>query len=669
MSLDGIFFVFAPNMQVDQRSISHRTRGIRISLLVLSIWGNYFSRWWQLHWNTTGTTREPKFVKLRSTYHFTHKLVYHNSGLASKTFRTNRIFIISGNLGTNKDRWNFWTFGIKVYHTNSLFDKEYQIRIEFFTKTEKKLLDKFTGIITKLSTPIASSIIEPLVSTDNQGTSKLLIHYGSINAPHYPRRDIKLRINLAEADLTYCESVICNNHIKGIIWPFQTQPSNLIHLCTIRGDMLTPVNKSNTKKRSAEFSEPNPGEMQQSDVTTRPTYREESEEEDDMDICHSAPVVTSAVGGATLAVAKCPTPPTFDAYWLDPCNEQNPPEFYHIAAMVYQLGTRHVEHPQLHELITVLRSYVTSTYTDLDTVLTTLVLNKRKQPGTAVHVPRYLETFEVWVRGVIREQNEEMPEAYRVLGLCYKLMVADVRDAWSHAGNIDMDNVVQAMAGLSAHVLMQEELTQAIERYRGEWQMNRMRIIDNYATNICVLLDGAAEDEASTALPAGCKAMDLLQVFIKRHADACVSWVKATSAKTPKQRSGITCGKTDQYMPLPAWQGAAPVAIESYYEVISVEEKAKLDRTMRNQRGRVHALHPVIAPTNWPDDAPDVDSRNLLLDKLTRFDTYTFMSRIVQIIGLQKPSNSDVSQAESSSVSLKDRLRTEIVNALKYAGR
>ena len=126
-----IFFVFAPNMQVDQRSISHRTRRIRISLLVLSIWGNYFSRWWQLHWNTTGTTREPKFTELSTTYHFTHKLEHNYSDIATNFTKYNKNIIISGTLGTKKDRWNFWTFGNTIYNSKNLLYTKSIILHEF----------------------------------------------------------------------------------------------------------------------------------------------------------------------------------------------------------------------------------------------------------------------------------------------------------------------------------------------------------------------------------------------------------------------------------------------------------------------------------------------------------------------------------------------------------
>ena len=101
---------------VDQRriSISPLTGGIRKQELVLNTWWNYFYLWLNFHLKTTGgskirMTDAPLSKNIsKSTDHY-FALVY-NSKLVILG-----IITISGCLGTLQDRWNFWTFGSKVY--------------------------------------------------------------------------------------------------------------------------------------------------------------------------------------------------------------------------------------------------------------------------------------------------------------------------------------------------------------------------------------------------------------------------------------------------------------------------------------------------------------------------------------------------------------------------
>ena len=93
---------------VDQRriSISPHTGGIRNSELVLGTWRNYFYIWLKFYWKTTGGSKiritdapVSKNISESPTDQY-YAWVYNNK-------LENRLIIISGCLGTLKDRWNF----------------------------------------------------------------------------------------------------------------------------------------------------------------------------------------------------------------------------------------------------------------------------------------------------------------------------------------------------------------------------------------------------------------------------------------------------------------------------------------------------------------------------------------------------------------------------------
>ena len=125
---------------VDQRriSISPHTGGIRNSELVLGTWKNYFYIWLKFYWETTGGSKiritdapVSKDISESPTDQY-YAWVYNNK-------LENRLIIISGCLGTLKDRWNFWTCGIKVYNKHNSY---LQIRLIPCPHTLQIFMDK-----------------------------------------------------------------------------------------------------------------------------------------------------------------------------------------------------------------------------------------------------------------------------------------------------------------------------------------------------------------------------------------------------------------------------------------------------------------------------------------------------------------------------------------------
>ena len=307
--------------------ISHWTRGIRISLLVLSIWGNYLSRWWQFHWNTTGITFGPKIDEQRSEYQFTHILEHYYSGLASVTFRTNRIFIISGNIGTNKDRWNIWTFGIKVYSTSRLLYNKHQILPVHKNFIENISLNKFLVTTKKLPSHQAASINELLVSSDNQGIRNWQIRCGSNNTPHYHRKFQNATNSLTAAVPLYCESRNYESHCKGIIWSYQEFTLNLMYLGTFRRKKQKPRILLNTTKKRTEVGKSARCESQQFSTTSCLTCREEAGDGVEMDLCHMA---QHAASSNRRTIANYSLPLSLHTYWFVLFNNHNTFDFYQL---------------------------------------------------------------------------------------------------------------------------------------------------------------------------------------------------------------------------------------------------------------------------------------------------------------------------------------------------
>jgi hypothetical protein len=83
--------------------------------------GIYLYLWLNFHWKTTGVSKHQemdapmsKNTSESATDHYAR--VFNNKfGL----LRIGIIIIIFGRLGTLQDRWNIWTFGIKIYNKHN----------------------------------------------------------------------------------------------------------------------------------------------------------------------------------------------------------------------------------------------------------------------------------------------------------------------------------------------------------------------------------------------------------------------------------------------------------------------------------------------------------------------------------------------------------------------
>ena len=102
----------------------------------LLTWWTYVYLWLNFHWKTTGGSKvfitDPPRSKNNTCSTDLHFTWFDNNKVSII-----RVINISGNLGTLKDRWNFWTFGIKFYKSINK-----QIRI----KTHRHVLELFPNI-------------------------------------------------------------------------------------------------------------------------------------------------------------------------------------------------------------------------------------------------------------------------------------------------------------------------------------------------------------------------------------------------------------------------------------------------------------------------------------------------------------------------------------------
>ena len=100
-------------------SISPLVRGIWKWELVLIIWWNYLYQWLKFHWKITGGSKYQK-IEIPRRSDLPRSTDLHNTCIGNRKTGAIGVIIIYGSLGTLKDRWNIWTFGIKVYSKHKL---------------------------------------------------------------------------------------------------------------------------------------------------------------------------------------------------------------------------------------------------------------------------------------------------------------------------------------------------------------------------------------------------------------------------------------------------------------------------------------------------------------------------------------------------------------------
>ena len=107
----------------------------------LLTWWTYVYLWLNFHWKTDGGSKvfitDSPWSKNKPCSTDLHFTWFDNNKVAII-----RVINISGNLGTLKDRWNFWTFGIKFYKSTIIQDRNKTLRhvLEFFPNIKLGLL-------------------------------------------------------------------------------------------------------------------------------------------------------------------------------------------------------------------------------------------------------------------------------------------------------------------------------------------------------------------------------------------------------------------------------------------------------------------------------------------------------------------------------------------------
>ena len=107
----------------------------------LLTWWTYVYLWLNFHWKTDGGSKvfitDSPWSKNNTCSTDLHFTWFDNNKVAII-----RVINISGNLGTLKDRWNFWTFGIKFYKSTIIQDRNKTLRhvLEFFPNIKLGLL-------------------------------------------------------------------------------------------------------------------------------------------------------------------------------------------------------------------------------------------------------------------------------------------------------------------------------------------------------------------------------------------------------------------------------------------------------------------------------------------------------------------------------------------------
>jgi hypothetical protein len=106
------FYRFFTSMVGQRRiSISPLVGGIWKWELVLIIWWNYLYQWLKFHWKITGGSKYQK-IEMPRRSDLPRSTYLHNTFIGNRKTGALGVIIIYGSLGTLKDRWNIWTFGI-----------------------------------------------------------------------------------------------------------------------------------------------------------------------------------------------------------------------------------------------------------------------------------------------------------------------------------------------------------------------------------------------------------------------------------------------------------------------------------------------------------------------------------------------------------------------------
>jgi hypothetical protein len=369
-------------------------------------------------------------------------------------------------------------------------------------------------------------------------------------------------------------------------------------------------------------------------------------------------------------------PEEFHRYCQKEDFQDNESSFYHIAASCYRLVGLTISHPTREEVIEEVMEVCKTVEATALSAMTEGVIDLRVARDSQLQCPIFLQMAEEWVRITVRDGDQEMPEAYRALGMLYKLSTREMEERWRVSGEQDMMNWKLGLQSLGLPSVEYMRLDTHLDEVFTKHQFNRRYFSASQTQSVLAMLDGVAEDEARIPLTTSDTYEELMDQYITNHGLACVkaarSWAQVARGKTSKQRT-ITqgaVGTADAYEALPALSSPPTAMTRTLQEHMTVEEREKAETCLIRQRGREHAINPPIEETQWPEGekVEIITSRSEKIKQLTRYDSTVFLSRVVQIMGIKKPMITQQDLEANPPLTLKAKIRRELQTCITKAG-
>jgi hypothetical protein len=192
---------------VSQRriSISPYARGIRKWELVLLIWWNYLYQWLKFQWKITSQSKFQK-IEIRRRSDLPRSTDLHNWNGKRKTGAIG-VIIISGSLGTLKDRWNFWTFGIKVYNHNQIIS--FRNKQNIYLSIKRLCCDSYIAF--------TSLVVRKYIISGSRGTHKDRWNFWTFGSKVFRTKTIIYRLKYSLNSKVYKPCQLLVNSIITVI--------------------------------------------------------------------------------------------------------------------------------------------------------------------------------------------------------------------------------------------------------------------------------------------------------------------------------------------------------------------------------------------------------------------------------------------------------------------
>ena len=619
-------------------------------------------------------------------------------------FNRYSIVIIFGTLGNLKGCWNIWTFGnlrfkilvtysdstcihTKLYHSLTNYPtKKLSTRLRKIYSQARAVIEVLSDNLIKGITSSTIHIVEADSREFYRNNNKDYTAFEFLNQRHY-RKFIPLEVSN-------------NNSNKGInisrTYIFKTNSKSYknhsrFYTTTNRGQInqrkrhrVIGVNQQHMRQtKITNMGRPDKSNAQVASGKKRPKIAilnkctENDQEEIDsmsddeawkstgsdhaMDVNDAADVLISFADVNTLSV---------DTQLQEDANSS---DLYILAVKIYHYGMLTTQLPSqefVHLTITELAP--NQTHDLLQGRIIFQVIEPRKERETRRNVPEFLTLFEQWVMESIRDKSDSTYEAYATLGTVYKLAERYVTSHWADSSLADDTNVRMLLTlNITDEDTRETALAMLAECQRTQME-ERNRSLAASGRSIFELLEGVAEETAKVPLPQDVDAVTELQKFITSHGKAVKKWVEVArgrhKVKTTTSDS-VSQIRKDTRITLPPMAQGPITATRTLIEGTTEVEQNKIIRASRQQRGREHAVNPRITKPHWGSSSTEIlAAKEAILDELTRFDDITFITRLVQIVGLPLPKVLDTDVALNSNITVKIKLRREIDTILKKAG-